>query len=81
MGKCVWLGHARNTPEALIGTESGTVKAWAIRRLPEGQQWDGERIRRISGPPMNWRKDAAEEPQLVEVEDQTSTLSSARESE
>ena len=34
----IWLGHARNTPEALIGTESCTVKAWAIRRLPEEQQ-------------------------------------------
>ena len=53
----------------MIGTEAGTVKAWAVRRLPEGQQWDGDRIRRISGSPTNWRIDAAEEPQLVEVED------------
>ena len=67
----MWLGHARNTPEPLIGTASGTVKAWAIRRLPEGQQWDGERIRQIVGSPKNWRIDAPEEPQLVEIEDRS----------
>ena len=34
----IWLGHARHSNEILIGTEKGIVKAWAIRRLPEGQQ-------------------------------------------
>ena len=35
-------------------------KSWAIRRLPEGQQWDGEIVRNIVGPPENWRLDAIE---------------------
>ena len=30
---------------------------------------DSSRIRRIVGTPRNWRLDAAEEPQLVEIED------------
>ena len=38
----IWLGHARNTPEVMVGTSRGVIKSWAIRRLPEGQQWDGE---------------------------------------
>ena len=68
-GKGLWLGHARHTPEAIIATDTGIVKAWAIRRLPEGQQWDDKRIREIRGPPNNWRMDSNMEPQLVEIED------------
>ena len=68
-GKGLWLGHARHTPEANIATAPGIAKAWAIRRLPEGQQWDDERIRNIKVPPNNWRLDANIEPQLVEIED------------
>ena len=60
--KGIWLGHARHSPEVLIGTAEGIVKSWAIRRLPEGQLWDG-----IKGSPTNWRLDAGEDSQLVEV--------------
>ena len=45
--KCIWLGHARHTPEAIIATDTGIVKAWAVRRLSAGQQWDDKRIRNI----------------------------------
>ena len=34
----VWLGHARHTPEAILAIETGIVKAYAVRRLPRGQQ-------------------------------------------
>lgn len=70
--KGVWLGHARHTPDIMIGTASGTVKAWVIWRLPDGQQWDGDRISQIAGSPNNWRLDATEERQLVEGEDRES---------
>ena len=49
--KGLWLGHARHTPEAIIATAMGIVKAWAVRRLPAGQQWDDERIKNINGVP------------------------------
>ena len=37
--------------------------------LEEGQQWDGEMVKNIVGSPENWRLNASEEPQLVELED------------
>ena len=61
---------ASASSEVLIAAETGVVKAWAIRRLPSGQQWDGNRIKEIKGSPTNWKVDASEDPQLVEVEDQ-----------
>ncbi|MDA8583663.1 hypothetical protein N9L68_05500, partial [bacterium] len=69
-GKGVWLGHAQHTPEVIISTESGIVKAYAVRRLPRGQPWDGEMIGGIKGSPTNWKLDATEEPEMVECEDQ-----------
>ena len=50
-GYGIWLGHARHTPEILIGTTSGVVKSWAIRRLPEGEQWDGDLVKNMIGSP------------------------------
>ena len=49
--KGVWIGHARSSAETLIATESGVIKVWAIRRLTESQQWDGDRIGKIRGSP------------------------------
>ena len=37
----VWLGHARASHTSLVATEKGVVKAWAVRRLAENEQWDG----------------------------------------
>ena len=51
--KGVWLGHVRNTPEILVGTTDGVVKAYAIRRLPDADQWDGEYLKAIRGSPMD----------------------------
>ena len=68
----IWLGHARHTPEIMIGTSKGVVKSWAIRRLPEGQQWDGDMVKNIVGSPENWRLDAGEESRLVEIDDRGS---------
>ena len=41
---------------------------WAVRRLPEEQQWDGERIKRIKGSPKNWKIDAGPEEETTEDE-------------
>ena len=48
-GKGVWLGHARHSCDAIIATETGIVKAWAIRRMADGQHEDGEMVRTING--------------------------------
>ena len=53
--KGVWLGHARHSLEVLIGTLDGVVKAYAIRRLAEVGQWDGEFLKAIQGSPTNWK--------------------------
>ena len=68
--KGVWLGHARSTNAVLIATDKGVIKAWGVRRLPEGQQWDGDRILRIKGPPRDWRLDSSEDAQLEEPADE-----------
>ena len=67
--KGVWLGHARHSSEMLGGTEKGIVKAWAIIRMTDGQQEDGDMVRNIKGTPINPKLDASEDRQLVEMED------------
>ena len=47
----VWLDHARGSSETLIGTESGVIRAWTIRRMPEGERWDADAISNMQGTP------------------------------
>ena len=61
--------HCRSSPEILIGTPEGIIKAYAIRRLSEVDQWDGAFIRTIRGSPEQWQLDSGSEPQMVEIED------------
>ena len=65
----MWLGHARHSPEVLIGTLDGVVKVYAIRRLAEVDQWNGDFLKAIKGSPMDWKLDCGSEPQMVELED------------
>ena len=37
----LWLGHPRSSNEIYIGTREGVVRAWAIRKKPDAEQWDG----------------------------------------
>ena len=67
--KGIWLGHARSTNAVLVATDEGIVKTWGVRRLAEGQQWDGDRMLRIKGSPKNWRLDSSEDSQLEELAD------------
>ena len=32
----IWLGRARGSSEALAGAKDGVVRAWTVRRKPEG---------------------------------------------
>ena len=48
----LWLGHASNSNESIVGTKDGVVKAWAIRRMPVGEQWDASLIKTMQGTPQ-----------------------------
>ena len=48
----VWLGHARNSNEILIGTGEGVVRAYAVIRRAEGERWDADALRKVRGTPQ-----------------------------
>ena len=47
----IWLGHAKQSNEILVGTEEGTVRAWAVKRLTEEERWGGKMVKSIKGTP------------------------------
>ena len=47
----VWLGHTRNSNEALVGTAEGVVRAYSIRRQEEDRRWSSRMIRELKGSP------------------------------
>ena len=47
----VWLGHARGSNEALIGTDRGVVRAWAVKRRIAEEKWQAAVIRNMQGTP------------------------------
>merc|ERR1712086_438276 len=47
----VWLGHARGSSEARAGTKDGVVRAWTIRRMPEGERLNSQAITEMAGTP------------------------------
>ena len=46
------------------------MKVWAVRRLPEEEQWDSERIRRIRGSRKSWDRDIGGDSHRVDVGDE-----------
>ena len=58
--------HQRNS---MCPQTMGVINVWGIRRLVEDQRGDGERIMGVKGSPKDWRLDANEEEQLVELDD------------
>ncbi|MDA8582757.1 reverse transcriptase domain-containing protein [bacterium] len=48
----VWLGQSRSSNESLIGTGSGVIRAWSVKRRPEGERWNAEAIRGLRGTPQ-----------------------------
>jgi len=58
----VWLGVHSRSNEDIIGTDQGVVRASAIKKLPEDEQWDSEKVISIKGTP--WRpREEKEEPE------------------
>ena len=62
----VWLGHARASNTSLVSTDAGIVKALAVRRLTESEQWDGELLTLIYGFPKCWKLAANDHQHMVE---------------
>ena len=52
MGKGIWLGHARDSNEIVVGTPDGAYRAYAIKRMVEEERWDSEFIRSLQGTPQ-----------------------------
>ena len=50
--KAIWLGHARDSNESIVGTPQGAFKAYAIKRIAEAERWDAEMIRNVKGTPQ-----------------------------
>ena len=48
----IWVGHARNSNEHLIGTVDGVIRAYAVKRQPSDRRWDGELAKNIRGTPQ-----------------------------
>ncbi|MDA8584017.1 hypothetical protein N9L68_07270, partial [bacterium] len=65
-----WLGHARHSPYPDCH-RSGDREALAIRRMPEGQQWDGDRVKRIRGSSLIGDWAPARNFKMVEIEDKS----------
>ena len=48
----VWLGHRRNSNEHVIGTRSGAVRAYAIKRKDAAHRWDASLLKELRGTPQ-----------------------------
>ena len=48
----MWLGHARDSNETIVGTADGTYRAYAIKRMMESERWDPDMIRNLQGTPQ-----------------------------
>ena len=78
----MWLGHARNSSEVLIGTLTGVVRAWAVRRRTAEERWCNDIIGAMTATPndpsgVQHPTTAAEEPQLI-TEDSTNEAEEER---
>ena len=47
----IWIGHARESNEALIGTPKGITRAWTVRRRVPGERWSEDLVTRMKGIP------------------------------
>ena len=51
MKEGIWLGHATQTNEILIGTEEGVIRVYDVKRKEEGPRWEADKIRNMKGTP------------------------------
>ena len=48
----IWLGHTRCSNEVLVGTDSGVVRAYAIKRREAGDRWSADKLQSMAGSPQ-----------------------------
>ena len=48
----VWLGHTRDSNEAIIGTADAAVRAYAVKRMAADERWKADDIKNIKGLPQ-----------------------------
>ncbi len=48
----VWMGHCRESNEAIMGTKAGVIRACAIKRQPVDNKWDNDLVKRVRGTPQ-----------------------------
>ena len=63
----LWLGHTRASNEAWIGTKDGVIRTYNIKRLPEGERWDGDMVQDMKGTPQKPNPMLAGEEAVIEV--------------
>ena len=49
MEEGIWLGHARSSNEAVIGTSEGVVRAYDVKGMLGDQKWDKEAVKKHEG--------------------------------
>ena len=50
--KGVWLGHTRDSNEAIIGTIDAAVRAYAVTGMAADERWNAENIKHMQGLPQ-----------------------------
>ena len=48
----IWVEHARGSNEVIVGTSEGVVRAFSVKRFPEGERWNKEAIQKMQGTPQ-----------------------------
>ena len=48
----LWLGHSRSSNEHVVGTKSGVVRAYSIKRQDAEARWSAELVKSMQGTPQ-----------------------------
>ena len=64
----IWLGVHSRSNEDIIGTDQGVLRACTVKKLPDDERWNSERVLKLRGVPWCPREepevaDEAREPQ------------------
>ena len=49
--EAIWLGHNRGSSDSLVGTASGVVRAWSVKRVSESDRWNLAMLKAMRGVP------------------------------
>ena len=68
--KGVWLGSPRESNETLVGTRSGVIRCYSIKRMAVDDKWDKDLVMSMQGTPQqpNPSKIGLRIPVRIEVE-------------